>query len=197
MSSGSLPVRYQIINGGATAGSTLDCICAEVSSEGGQNIKAPIFAVTNGATTRVVSNALLPLISIKVGDVFPGGGTIVNRSVVDPVSVALFSEDASVNYRVIYNGALTDASWANFSTTLSGVQVDVAATAITGGTVLDAGFVSATNQSRGATLTDLRNSIELSLNTAGNAGDILTLAAIRMGNTNSDCSGVIQWREIY
>lgn len=198
MSTGSLPVRYEIENTAETASTTdLYAVCASVNSEGGQQIRAPVFSVGNGATLRTVANALLPILSIRVGTVFPGGGSTANRSLVIPVGSAIYSEDAAVYFQLILNGTLTDASWQNFSTTVSGVQYDVSATAITGGTVIDAGYAVSTTQSRQAVVNPIESNLGMTLNLAGSAGDILSLAAIRVTNTSSDCGGVLQWKEIY
>lgn len=53
------------------------------------------------------------------------------------------------------------------------------------------------NQAKSAQLNQLETSILLALNIEGNSGDILTVSAVRIGNTSSDCSAVIQWKETY
>lgn len=199
MTTANLPVRYEIENTGTAASATNDLlqICASVSSEGGRQERAPMFSVANGVTLRTVSTTLLPLLSIRVGTVFPAGGSIVNRATMIPLTMALYSKDSPVFYQVILNGTLTGASFAGFNTTHSGALFDVAASAIANGIVLDAGYASSSATNRMTIINPLESNIALTQNIAGNAGDILTVAAIRVGTTDSDCGAVITWKELY
>jgi hypothetical protein len=198
MSTASLPIRYEQRTVGVVADTeTMDCICSAVASEGGHNIKAPIFAISNKETLVSVTNVKRPILSIRVGQYFPASGTVLNRSVVEPLSTAIFSEDAPVYYEVLLNPTLGGESWKAFDIVNSGVQYDVSATGSVGGTVIDAGYVATTNQSKGTALNLLETNLILALNIEGTVGDILTISAVRIGSTSSDCSAIIQWKELY
>jgi len=198
MSTGSLPVRYEIRTTAIiSAPKSIDCICASVVSEGGQNIKAPIFAAGNRQSLRSVADTFLPITSIRCGTVFPGSGTVLNRSVVQPLGVSIFSEDAPVYFEVVLNPSLSGASFNPISLVHSGVEVDTSASSYSGGTVIDAGYVPATNSSKGSNYNEIETSITLGLNIQGTVGDILTVGMVRIGNVSSDCSATIHFKEIY
>lgn len=198
MTTANLPVRYEIVNVGDTAGNTdLYQICSSVSSEGGVQERNLTLTASNGVTLRSVSTALLPVLSIRVATAFPSGGTIVNREIVQPIQYEIFSEDAGIFYQLIYNGTLTNPSWAAVNATHSGVDYDVAATAITGGLVLTSGYVSSTAQSRISEINELASDLAMTLNVAGTVGDILSVACIRTSTTNSDTGAALTWKELY
>lgn len=198
MTTANLPVRYEIENTGAGDGNAdLIQICSEVSSEGGIQERAQVFSAATGATLKTVSNTLIPVMSIRAGTVFPGAGSIINRSTVIPLVVDVFSEDASVFFSLLYNPVLTNASWQNYSTTHSGVQTDVAASALSGGLQIASGYVPQAKQSTAAMSIAVESEIAVTLNVAGTVGDILTVAAIRVGGSDSDVGVSITWKELY
>lgn len=198
MTTANLPVRYEITNTGVAASSTsLKQICASVSSEGGVQERNVSFSVSNGATLRTVGTALFPVLSIRCGTAFPGGGTVLNRETIVPIRCDIFSEDATIYWQLLYNATITGANWQNVNTTHSGAQYDVSGSVVSGGLVIDGGYVTATASARTSELIEAASDLYLTLNAAGSVGDILTLAAQRVGNTNSDVGVAMTWKELY
>lgn len=195
---GDLPFRAEIFNTATAAGTTtFDFTCVGVASEGGFNPLGLPGSAQNTALRNVTTgNDPLPIISIKPRTSL---NSITYRGVIVPKSYGIMSEDTSVRYEIILNGSLTGASFANVDTTNSGVMVDVAATAITGGLVIDSGFVSGARdkQQSGVVGEEIMSKLFLSNDVAGTTTDILTIAIsiINSAGTASDCAGSFKWKE--
>ncbi len=195
---GDLPFRAEIFNTATAAGTTtFDFACVGIASEGGFNPLGIPGSTHNPVLRNVTTgNDPLPIISIKPRTTL---NSITYRGVVIPKSYSLMSEDASIRYEIVLNGSLTGASFADVDTTNSGVQVDVAATAISGGLVIDSGFVSGAKDKTesGHIGEDLMNKLFLSNDVVGTTTDILTIAVsiINSAGTASDCGGSFTWKE--
>jgi len=67
MKTGSLPLRYEIINLGETSNATtLKEICCTSASEGGFETPGLSFGVSNGITTRATSTTKIPILAIRL-----------------------------------------------------------------------------------------------------------------------------------
>ena len=99
----------------------------------------------------------------------------------------------SLYYQIILNGTLTGASF-NSVDPNSLVQFDIDATIITGGTVLDSGYIAATGRQ---TINAAVNSLlKVVADIVGNA-DILTLVLTNLlsSDTGSTFYSSIAWKE--
>ena len=195
---GDLPFRAEIFNTATAAGTTTyDLTCMAILSEGGFN-PLGIPGSTQSIVLRNVTTANdpLPIISIRPRTTF---NSITYRGIVIPKAFEIMSEDASIRYEIVLNGSLTGASFANVDTTNSGVQVDVAATAISGGLVIDSGFLTGARDKTesGHIGEDIMNKLFLSNDVAGTTADILTISVsiINSAGTASDCGGSFSWKE--
>ena len=138
MNSANGPLRWQIYNDSAHAAAgtaELTAICGTVISEGGS--EAPqtlIFSADSGVTTRAISQVLIPAISIKPGLLFRG---LPNRTIYKIVSGSVLNTGGTyLKWTLVYNGTLSGAMFSDFNTTYSAMQVNIAATAISGGVVI-------------------------------------------------------------
>jgi hypothetical protein len=188
MTTATLPLRYEITNTAATAGaSTMKQICSTVISEGGYTQ----FGVTEVAGTGTnekrlaTANTTYPIVSIRLAP------TRLD-SIVVPTQVDFLS--TTVNYyqwKLLANATLTGATWAGTSQTGS-VQYDTAATAVTGGTVVQSGFVSA----RSVVELSAVNFFQYQLGrTLAGVSDTLTLVATAT-SPNADTLAQLGWQEI-
>lgn len=188
MTTATLPVRYEITNiAGTTGASTMRQVCASVISEGGYTQYGITEVVGTGTNARRLSteHVFYPIASIRLA---PGR----LDSIILPTQVDFLS--TTVNYyqfTLLLNPTLTGATWAGTSQTGS-VQYDTAATAVTGGTVVQSGFVSA------------RENVELSAlsffqyqlgRTLAGVSDVLTLAIASTSN-NADILAQLGWQEL-
>ena len=186
MGTATLPVRYEITNTGATTGSsTLQQICSTVISEGGYNNAYFTYSAGTGINVKRLTTAgtYYPIASIRLQSGYLN--SIVRVSQVDVLS-------PTVNYyrwTLLRNATLTGATWASASSTTR-IQVDTAATAITGGTEIQSGYVSSRE------LTSLQQSFYSSLGrTLAGVSDIFALALVATSN-NADVLSQIGWQEI-
>ena len=199
MSTGDLPFMVSIKNTDTAASLTnMDFTCMAIMSEGGFNPLGVPVSVQSPALRNVTTvNDPLPIISIRPRTTF---NTITNRALVVPKRYELISEDATVRYEVILNGSLTGAAFADVDTTNSTVQVDVAATAITGGLIVDSGFLTGAKDKNesGVAGEEIMSKLLLSNDRAGTTADILTIAVsiINSAGTASDCGGSFTWKEL-
>ncbi len=195
---GNLPFRAVIENTGVAGGTTtFDFTCLAVTSEGGFNPTGIPGSAQNTALRNVTTvNDPLPILSIRNKATF---NSITNRGLVIPKSYQIVSEDEIISYQIILNGVLTGASYNDVDATNSMVEFDVAATAISGGLVIDSGFLSGGKDKAesGNVGEELMNKLFLANNIAGDTGDILTIAIsiINSAGTASDCGGSFTWKE--
>jgi hypothetical protein len=195
----NLPFRAEIFNTATASGTTtFDLTCLAIMSEGGLTPMGVPGSASSTALRQVTTgNEPLPIISIRPRTTF---NSITNRGQVKPLGYSITSEDATVRYEIIRNGVLTGASFANVNTAESLVMVDVAATAITGGLVIDSGFLTGAkdNKESGNTNELLLSKLALYNDLAGTTTDILTIAIsiINSGDTSSDCGGCFSWKEL-
>ncbi len=192
---GDLPFRVEIFNTSTASGTTtLDFTCVSVASEGGFNPLGIPGSVSNGITERTVSTTPLPVLSIKMADLF---NSITNRTLIEPLSYELFSLNENIFYQIILNGSLTGASFNAVNATNSAVEFDIAATAISGGHVVDSGFLTGARDKKEAGIDrrGLLAKLFMSQNIAGNSGDILSIVCTRMAAADATCSASFTWEE--
>ena len=187
MTTATLPVRYEITNTAGTTGvSMMRQICSTVISEGGYN--AFTYSETAGRGTSVLrlvnAGTYYPIVSIRLDS------TRLD-AIVLPRQVDVLSP--TVNYyrwKLVLNPTLTGATFAGHSATGT-VEYDTAATAMTGGTELQAGYVSSRELSE---LGADAFAFQLGRTLAG-VSDIVTLALAATSN-NADVLAQIGWQEI-
>lgn len=188
MTTAILPVRYEISNAALTSGSSsLKQICSTVISEGGYQQKAQLsWARMTSATT--VTTAFEPLTSIRLKSTSLG-------AVVIPAAFSVLPIGSTLDYEValIKNPTLTGASWASNTTN---VERDIAATALTGGTVVSTAFVSGSNQGSGVVSGggDYNFDLQLGASIAG-VSDVYTLAARTISGTD-DIIGALSYYDL-
>jgi hypothetical protein len=187
MTTATLPVRYEITNtAGTTGASMMRQICSTVISEGGYN--AFTYSETAGRGTSVLrlttAGTYYPVVSIRLDS------TRLD-AIVLPRQVDVLSP--TVNYyrwKLVLNPTLTNATWAGHSNSGT-VEYDTAATAISGGIELQAGYVSSRELSE---LGADAFAFQLGRTLAG-VSDIVTLAMAATSN-NADVLAQIGWQEI-
>ena len=180
MTTAILPVRYEIENTGAAASaSTLTQICSSVISEGGYDQKAiPQWARRTTTLTGVGSAAFVPIVSIRLKST--SLGAVVLPSVYHAIPIG-----STLDYEVVLikNPTLTGAS---FTSNSNNVELDVTATALTGGTIVDLDYVSGSNQGSGVVSTGEAYNFELQLGASlAGVSDIFTLAARTISGTDA------------
>ena len=195
MKTPNLPVRWEILNTAASAGSYMDTICCSVQSEGGASPLAVQRTASRGVSGASVSTTLQSMFSIRLK-------SDCNRATVFPLNGACVTTDTGVNYfgQLILNpsfgGALT---WADV--TNSPVQTSSTVTTVSNGTVLAEfyGIAGSPGKSGAASVTtsaDLHSILALASDYAGTS-DIVTLAVRTLSGTSaSSFYAFIDWLEL-
>lgn len=187
MATPSLPMRYEIINTGATSGATtMQQLCCSVLSE---TANAPIgirHSANTGNTGKTFTgnNALL---TIRLKSAF-------KRATLIPRNVSFMSTSPdNLLYQVILNGTIGGTPSYSSVGTDSAVEYDVAGTTVTGGTLISSGYVSTTSR---AIDIELSSRIRLAANIAG-ASDTLSLVVGPMSGGSVTAAGSIDWQEYF
>lgn len=140
----SQPIRFEV-RGTNAVGANMDCICASVISEGGQDLlelPGRAFSVNLSAGTGVTAE--VPLIAIRPKQTING---VRNQGLVLPQQVTCYSRTNGARIRLIRNGTISPATWVDVSTQNSIVEWSASATSVTGGETVYAGYVGIDNPS--------------------------------------------------
>lgn len=197
MSTPNLPVRYQIINDGTGAASTLVQICSSIQSEGGaKGIGVVRSSSTDG--THVDANTKNTWYAIKGIRLKSGyiGATV------DILSIDLQLQTASsqIHWALFLNPTVA-GTFTYGDETNSAVQSASGATAntVTGGIMLESGFLESAgvaSGSAGSLNTEVRNLLTLGSAINGTVDEIVLCAKPIGGSTNVDVEGSITWQEL-
>jgi hypothetical protein len=187
-SKGSLPVRHEIENTAASVSATdLKQISLAVFSEGTIDQLGLLASADIGTTTRSIgAGASLPVLSIRLKSTHARGIIVPNTFGVSQSSVK------TMRYQLVLGGTLTGASFASVS---PAVERDIAATVLTGGRVLQAGYIPAAAVGGGVTSLLTRTSLWASSDFDG-VSDILTIMMHNMDAGSLLSLAAMQWKEI-
>jgi len=189
----NLPVRFEIENTG-TAASNTDLIHFAVSVivEGENNredLGVP-FAASNG-TTAITVTTRRPILSIRPATTL-GGKTNYRRFLPKNLTITHNASGVAL-WEVVYKPGLTGASFTSVNAN-SGFEFDVAASALSGGTVLYSGYAIGTNQSKSSVETTINDAISVTIGLDG-VQDILTVAATNVTGSSSMIVA-LEWVEL-
>jgi hypothetical protein len=184
MTTANLPIRMEIENTGVTASSSfMKSICSTVMSEGGYERKVkPTVVRMTAATT--VGTSFEPMITIRLASDRLDAVVLPNKYSVLPVGNAVYE------IALIKNATLTGASFD--TTTFDSVDFDLAATALSGGTILRSEYLASTNQA--SPQLDVNGTYNWALQlgrTIGGTSDTLTVAA-RVTSGTADVIGTLE-----
>lgn len=186
MTTANLPVRFEIENTDTTgSASSMKQVCVTVISEGGYERKVEP-SVVRMTTDKTVGTSFIPLMTIRLASDRLDSIIIPNKYAVLPLGSNDFE------FALIKNATLTGASYD--TTTFANFDFDVAATAMSGGTIFKSEYVSSTNQARPQLDVDgdYNWSLQLGRTIAG-VSDTLTVA----GRVITGTEDVIGTFEIY
>ncbi len=194
---GSLPCRYELENTGTASGtSTMDQICSAVISEGGFESPNGYGSSASNGVTSIAVTARRPILSIRHALTFPTAGTIVNRVPITEVGVELLATTNNGFWEIVVGGTLTGAAFADVAPVASCMQKDVTANAISGGIVVDSGFVLAgTGVTANRIVQDVARKIPLALDINGaNPVNLSVVVTPFTGTCNA--AATLRWKEL-
>ncbi len=193
MTTGSLPVRYEIENTGATASaSSMKQICASVVSNGGYDFTHRTIETALRETEVNVGTTPYPLVAIRLAS----GRT---DSVVVPTLVDILASSAGVgSWALIKNPTtLTGGTWAADEYDQN-VEYNTSATAVDGGLVVRRAFFAASNQSVSSAVTDNLGTWDLQLgrtNADTPVSDVYVLT-FRTLKSTMNVQGLLGWADL-
>lgn len=187
MTTACLPIRYEIKNTDSSSG-TLKKICSTVVSEGGYNPKSLIYCVAGPITGTVLSATLIPFCSIRLAS-----GRLDAIVLLKQINVAVNTNNDLAQWRLVLNGTLTGATFANSTGGSTNVEIDTAATAISGGREIEIGF-----SQTGSIESPLNNDFfeaQIGRNSFISTSDVFTLCAAGLSQ-NPKTFWSIGWSEV-
>lgn len=142
MSSGSQPLRAQVINTGVSNGTlTLDFICCSVISEGGfEEDRANSFSIDNGTTGIATSVTLIPIIAVRPATTFNGA---TYRGYIDLNGFSAYCQTREHRIVLLKSPTLTGGAWVSADSTYSAAEYNITASAVSGGKVVWSGYAPA------------------------------------------------------
>lgn len=194
MQTACLPVRAELENTAGTASaSSFRLICTSVISEGGYELRgrprSASHSITGGVTLSA-AGTIYPLMSIRLKSTRLDGIAIPINYDVQPLG--------SGNYRyIIYTGTTTGGTWVDPGTN-SIVEYNINPTSInSGNTVVEVGFITATNQSGGGkAATDTPFKYQLERNTFTSTATEFIIAIATDASNSPKAVASINWQEI-
>ncbi len=193
MTTAILPVRYEIKTVTSAVAASMKSICCSVISEGGFEQTSIDHVARRTTVLGTIGSTFLPVVSIRLASTRLGAVVLPNRVQVLPTT--------NQNYEValIKNPTLTGATWAATVPSDSNVEFDVAATATTGGTIVQTDYVTSSG-SGGVQNTSLPNDynfdLQLGASIAG-VSDIYTVAIRTVsGATTGDAVGSLSFYDL-
>jgi hypothetical protein len=199
MTTGNLPVRLENLNTGVAGGTyTMRQICTSVTSGGGvEPSYGKLYSANSGGAGRAIANtATVPLLSIQAATTGPNSVRNTGQIIIQQYSVQVIGLN-QIFWQLVLNGTLTAASFASFGTA-SIANIDVAATAINGGLVLDSGYLASSATNKGGAQQSLADIKELILVYSGllSHQDVLSLVCNAPGGATTGFA-TLQWLEAW
>lgn len=192
MSTGNLPVRYELSNDGTGAAATLECICSSVNSEGGRADTGLSRAVDTGIAgfTTLNNTSTYPVLALRLDS------TGLTARIVPELLQLLCTSTANYRWALLLNPTFTGTalSFTDVANSATEVATPGNGTTITAeGTVLASGYASDTVQNRagvGPQLSDFQLGSAID-----GTSDVLVLAVTNLSAGAETYHAMLGWRE--
>lgn len=196
MTTANLPMRMELENTGtAASGTSFRNTCSTVITEDASEEKNGILITASNGTTPIAVTTRRAILSIRPKSTF---NSIVNRATVKNVQIELLATTNNAFYEIVYNGTLGGTpSWTSVGTH-STVEYDIAGTTVTGGVVIDSGFITAGSGSKsaGTAVSNALSKLPFTLDVAG-ANPITLSVVVTSFSGTSNVSASLKWLELY
>lgn len=193
----ALPLRYEIFNKSATAGSkTLKQICSTVISEGGYELGGLQQAASipiNAPIAFAAANTYYPIISIKLRT-----DRLDAIVILTALSILGDGDNKNYNWQVRASGTTTGGTWLSAGSD-SAVEYNISGTSFAGGRILASGYVSSNNQSSPSVdiLKEALFKFQLERNIfTGTPYELTLVAAINSSSGTTGMLASMDWEEV-
>lgn len=187
MSTPNLPLRYQIINDGSGAASSMDCICSAVISEGGkEEIATNGYISTKGTSVTATKNVTNAIIAARLKSSYIG-------ATVDIIDLSLLTtSNDNYEWKLLLNpSGLNSLTYSGVANSCLEYAVAPNGTVISGGYAVAGGYAQAKTDIQADALKAL---LKLGSSITG-ARDSFVLACQPLGSSDSIVYGAINYRE--
>lgn len=195
MRTGTLPVRYEIVNDGTGAASELVAMCSVVFSEGGfEKGRGIPFTANRGVDSASVA-ARRPVITIRPKATF---NSLTNRGEITPIDIEIFTATEAVLVEVVHDGIVFATGGYTNVDPNSITEFDISATVISGGHVVQSFPVSTAGvgaNERGGAGSPILSRLPLTLDIDGNNPIPLSIVCTPLSGTASVLPS-INWDEV-
>lgn len=192
MTTATLPLRYEIESISASGSHTMKQICSTVMSEGGYERRAKRKVISQSSNVSASTSAYTPIAAYRLN------GSRLD-SVIIPDSFQAYSGGAANFEVVMIENPTTLANGGGLTWTQQGnIDYCLDAATLTGGTIREFVYFSATNQAGGSFLNDNGYNWDLQLgrNSFTSTSDVIVLAAKSLDNTAQNIRGTITYWDL-
>lgn len=195
MATACLPVRAEIQNTTATTStSIMKLICTTVISEGGYELRGRSRSAghpINAAHTLAAQNTTYPIFTMRLKSTRLGGIVLPKNFTVG------IDKSANYRYTIVVGGTTAGGAWVDAGATDSSVQYNLTATSMTGGNIVEMGYINASNQSSvSPSLSEFPFAYQLERNTFTNTGTEFTICIETDSSTGPKAWCSVSWDEI-
>lgn len=190
MANPNLPIRWELEATDTVTGTpSLEAICASVNSEGGYDLGGMSVAADSGTSANAIaSGAMEELLAIRMQSAYTEFAAVVPEQI-----TVINTTSGPFRWRLVLNPTETGAgTWSNVTGSVVEQNTTRTVTADTG-TVMAAGFVSATNN---AVELHLGRLFQLGTTLAG-VTDVLSLQIHNLSVSSENYYGSVSWHEVY
>jgi hypothetical protein len=193
MSTANLPLRYEIKNIDTTSTSTsMNQLCSVIMSEGGETeFRGITHSVSNGITPITVTTRR-PILSIRPKSTI---NSLVNRGLIIPEEFSVYSA-SDVYYEIVYKGTIGGSPVWTTGSTSSIFEYDISGNSITGGEIIESGYIPSTTGSKINFTKYITNYLPLTLDYNG-LNPINLSIAVDSITGSSDVYSSIKIKQVY
>lgn len=195
MRSGTLPIRYEIVNDGTGAASELVAMCSVVFSEGGFEAGRGLPFTANRGDVGASVAARVPVLSIRPKLTFNG---LENRTQITPLDLSVFTTTQSILVEVVYNGLLFGTGSFVSADDNSAAEFNNSFTAISGGFPVQSFYASTAGtgaNAKGGERSPILSKLPLTLDIGGANPIPLTIVCTPLSAT-ATVHASINWDEV-
>ncbi len=195
MRSGTLPIRYEIVNDGAGAASELVAMCSVVFSEGGFEAGRGLPFTANRGDVGASVAARVPVLSIRPKLTFNG---LENRTQITPLDLSVFTTTQSILVEVVYNALLFGTGSFVSADDNSAAEFNNSFTAISGGFPVQSFYASTAGtgaNAKGGERSPILSKLPLTLDIDGANPIPLTIVCTPLSAT-ATVHAAINWDEV-
>lgn len=192
----NLPVRWQVITTGVIAGArTMAVFAVSVTSEGGQHAQTGHPFSFGREVQTAADNVEEAFIGFRVATTL---NSITFRGKISPRRFGLEVSGSGCRWRLRYIPTTTTGVSFQSPVTHSAMETDIATTAISGGVVIDQGFIAAGqgNQFNEGGVEEILERLPLTLDPDGTTQTITLFITIEGVGGTTTVRGAMHWEEV-